>query len=324
MPISIDVAEHADSKWNTRLLESNIGTIYQTKEHGEYITTIGAKPLFLKFINSKDQIVGQLLINSYSRFMKNGIIKTIFKKIQSSKKMVYKWTYGPIIFDSDYLCDIYSELGNFLRSEKCNVSGSEHPMSSSCTSALKQHFKIKPWISFILDLHKTKDELYNNIEKHSGRKNIERSIKRGVIIEEINDKSLYEYVKLLNNERKSSERELVDNDQMFRWWNSFKSLGYSGFLAKKDNVAIGGLLFSFFNKYIIEGGVARSSEDYVNKLYSHDLIKWKIIEWGVQRKMNYYDLAGANPNPTSEKEKGILRYKRKWGGKKYDFNIIRS
>ena len=68
--------------------------------------------------------------------------------------------------------------------------------------------------------------------------------------------------------------------------------------------------------------MARSSEDYVKKLYSQDLIKWKIIEWGVQRKMNYYDLAGANPNPTSEKEKGILRYKRKWGGKRYDYNII--
>lgn len=321
MAISIDVAEDADSKWNTRLLESNLGTIYQTNEFGEYITTIGGKPIFLKFINSKGQIVGQLLINS-SKFKKNGTIKTIFKKILFSKKMVYKWTYGPIVLDSDYLCDIYSELGNFLRSERCNVSGSEHPMSSSCTSAIKQHFKIKPWISFLLDLHKTKDELYNNIDKHSGRKNIERSIKRDVIIEEITDKSLDEYIELINTERKSSGKELVDNDQLFRYWNSFKPIGYTGFLAKKNNVAIGGLFFSFFNNYIIEGGVARSSEDYVNKLYSQDLIKWKIIEWGVQRKMNYYDLAGANPNPTSEKEKGILRYKKKWGGKRYDYNII--
>ncbi len=45
MAISIDVAEDADSKWNTRLLESNLGTIYQTNEFGEYITTIGGKPI---------------------------------------------------------------------------------------------------------------------------------------------------------------------------------------------------------------------------------------------------------------------------------------
>ena len=38
--------------------------------------------------------------------------------------------------------------------------------------------------------------------------------------------------------------------------------------------------------------------------------------------MNYYDLAGANPNPLTEKEKGILRYKKKWGGKKHEYYIV--
>ena len=35
--------------------------------------------------------------------------------------------------------------------------------------------------------------------------------------------------------------------------------------------------------------------------------------------MRYYDLAGFNPNPISEKERGIEKFKRKWGGKKYDY-----
>jgi len=93
-------------------------------------------------------------------------------------------------------------------------------------------------------------------------------------------------------------------------------------LARKDGKPIGGLLFSFLNKYIIEAGVARSKYDSINKLYSQDLIKWKIVEWGIHNKMKYYDLAGVNPNPTSEKEKGILRYKKKWGGQRHEyFNI---
>ena len=28
--------------------------------------------------------------------------------------------------------------------------------------------------------------------------------------------------------------------------------------------------------------------DYTNKLYSQDLIKWKIIEWGITNKFHYY------------------------------------
>ena len=35
--------------------------------------------------------------------------------------------------------------------------------------------------------------------------------------------------------------------------------------------------------------------------------------------MKYYNLSGINPNPESKKEEGIFRYKKKWGGKQYNF-----
>ena len=128
----------------------------------------------------------------------------------------------------------------------------------------------------------------------------------------------------MNKERQSTGIEIADKEQMYTWWKTFRPIGLSGFLAKKDEKLIGGMMFSFFNKYIIEGLVVRTSEDYLQKLYSQDLIKWKIIEWGVEHKMNYYDLAGANPVPVSKKENGILRYKKKWGGTKYNYHLIRN
>ena len=48
-------------------------------------------------------------------------------------------------------------------------------------------------------------------------------------------------------------------------------------------------------------------------LFSQDLIKWKIIEWGIDNKMNFYDLAGHNPNPITPKEVGIKQFKKKMG-----------
>jgi len=83
-------------------------------------------------------------------------------------------------------------------------------------------------------------------------------------------------------------------------------------------------MFSTFNKLIIEGGVVRSVEDFKNKLYSQDLIKWKIIEWGVENNMKFYDLAGFNPHPQSKKEEGINRYKEKWGGEKRNYWLIKK
>ena len=209
---------------------------------------------------------------------------------------------------------------NYLKSQNCKVKGLGHPLLPHNTSFLEPKIKITNWITYLIDLNLPIDELYNKIEKHSGRKNIERSIRRGVEIDEITHKSLVEYVNLMNNGKNKEKK--MDLKSMQKTWDVLKPLGYSGFLARKDGIAVGGLMFSHLNGHIIEAGVARSEDDWKNKLYSQDLIKWKIIQWGVKNKMKYYNLAGANPNPKSPKEEGILRFKKKWGGEKYNYWIL--
>jgi len=105
-------------------------------------------------------------------------------------------------------------------------------------------------------------------------------------------------------------------------WDSLKNIGWIGFLAFKDEIPIGGLMISYFNKYLNEWGIARTKKDTQEKFYSQDLLKWKIIEWGINKNFRYFDLTGVNPNPLDEKELGIFRYKEKWGGKLFKFNKI--
>ena len=320
--ISVNIEEQPDSNWNRRLLESDMATIYQTKEWALIVSNLGRKPLFLSFLNDKNEIIGQNLVIISSRLNKKTLIKSILKKILSEKMLKYSWSYGPIIFNKNYNSEIYETLANFLISKKCKISGVEHPFSQGNILPFKKNIIVNKWSTFLIDLTKTKEELYNNIDKHSGQKNIERSKNRGVIIEEISEESLRDYVKLINDARMASGKETVDYDHVLFSWKLLKPLGYSGFLAKKEGKSIGGLLFSFLNGHIIEAGIARTIEDTENKLYSQDLIKWKIIEWGIDNHMKYYNLAGVNPQPKSKKEEGISRYKRKWGGKKYDYWII--
>jgi len=314
--ISIETSDFPDTNWNKRIINSKCGTIYQTHEWGDLLNSLGKTPLFIKFLNESGEISGQLLINTFSRFSKIGKIGRFLKKISLPKSIVFNWSRGPIVFDENYKSEIFQELSKFLLSQKCAVLGWTHPFSVIKSDVLK-NFDLKEWSTFLIDLKKSKNELYNAIDKHSGRKNIERSIKRHVEIEEIDEKNLVNYVDLINVEREKAGREKETYHNMLNVWKKLKPLGYSGFLAKKNNVPLGGLVFSYLNGYIIEAGVARSVEDTTNKLYSQDFIKWKIIEWGLENKMKYYDLAGVNPNPTSNKEKGILRFKQKWGGKQY-------
>jgi len=189
---------------------------------------------------------------------------------------------------------------------------------------LKNNFEISLWSTYLIDLTKPKDQLYNNIKKSNGRKNIERSIRKGVVVEEITTKTLPEYVDVLNKMYRESGREEVKLDIIMYWWTLFEPLGYSGLIAKKNETIIGGLLFSYFNNYLIEALVARSKKDSEEKLYAQDLIKWKIIEWANNKKLRYYDLAGFNPKPESPKEVGIMEFKKKWGGVKHDFWKIKK
>ena len=49
--ISVETSDIPDKKWNSRLLDTNLGTIYQSKEHANFAEKIEQDPLFLKFVN---------------------------------------------------------------------------------------------------------------------------------------------------------------------------------------------------------------------------------------------------------------------------------
>jgi len=322
--ISINVNDKPDANWNTRLVEAEIGTINQTKERGINFERNGQTPHFLHFLNGKGAIIGQLLYSTSSRLEKRGITNRFLKKVPGLEKTVYFWIYGPIIFVPELYSEIHSTFSKFLKSKNRKIFGTTNPLLFNDELILKKNYSVKEWSTYLIDLTKTNDELYHNIDKHSGRKNIERSIRRGITVEEINENSLKDYQMIRNEFKESMGDPKIDFQQSLAWWKLMKPLGYTGFLARKDGRPVGGLLFSFFNKVIVEAGVARSKEDFSENLYSQDLIKWKIIEWGVENNMKYYDLAGYNPHPINQKEEGIKRYKAKWGGKQRTYWIIKE
>jgi lipid II:glycine glycyltransferase (peptidoglycan interpeptide bridge formation enzyme) len=318
--ITIKESNQADEDWNTRLVQSKLATVYQSQEYAEHILHEGRKPHFLQFLDDKS-IKGQLLVQTTKRFRNNTIKSKILKNISAIKQVYCYWAYGPIIFDKKFSHEIYSTLGKFLKEKKFVASGWQNPL---CTNGIKDpddYFQLKPWSTFIIDLTQTKQKIFDSIDNHSGRKNIRRSLARGVIVEPIDDDNYRKYAELraLEQNLNLTSDELEDR---IEWWRSAKRLGYSGFLALKNKKPIGGILFSSFGKHILEVGVVRSREDTVNHFYSQDLLKWKIIEWGTENKMLYYNLAGFNPKPQSSKEEGIFRYKKKWGGQRYDFSRL--
>jgi len=314
MHFTVDLGKEEPSDWKKFLLKSEVGTIYHTAEYAEYAKKwAGMRPQFLRLLDSKGAIILQNLSFEYDRPMTK--IPSSFRRVVQKFSKMIRWNYGPVTESSDALMFFF----NYLKSTKGKMYGMTHPLMQ----LPEIDFIKEPWGTFLIDLHKSKDVLYENLERNSARKNIERSIERKVTIETMNESSLSEYYALLKDSKDPQQKKNYDTQEIYDQWNLLKKVGFTGFLARKDETPVGGLMFSYFNNYVNEWGVARSEIDTTEKLYAQDLIKWKIIEWGVDNKMNWYDLTGFNPNPTSKKEEGLLRYKKKWGGKQYGIWIIK-
>jgi len=322
MKLTIEENSSADSSWNKRLLSAQ-GTIFQTTEYLSFVKdALGWTPKFIKFIDSKGEIIGQVALAIKPRFQKSKI-KNILSKVPGSKSEVYKWVYGPVILKKGFNEQICFEFQNYLRSKKCRVNGSEFPLDSNSLNCFKQPFKLLNWATFLIDLSKDSDEIWKLIDKSSGRKNIKRSKERGVKIKKITEKTLPFYHKILEK-TKSDENQEVEFSTVKILWDKLHPIGLDGFLAFYEEEPIGGIVVSSFNNYINEWGVARTLLDRKKKLYSQDQLKWEIIEWGIKNKNSFYDLSGVNNNPKNEKEKGILRFKKKWGGKLFKYYRIIS
>jgi hypothetical protein len=319
--ISIESSVHPDPFWNKRLLESKTGTIFQTVENSEYQKIVlNWEHIFLKFLLPNGEIVGQLVLSKTPRQGK--VAKFKLGKIFFDENL-YRWAYGPVIFNYDHATDMMISLKNYLKINKFKAYGILHPLSSNYFKNLSNIFKVKKWSTFLIDLSLDFDTLNNNLDKHSARKNVDRSLKKNVIVKQITKSELLDYFNLLHHtkEKTGVTIEFFDTETM---WSKFDKLGFNIFLAYYEGKPVGGLGVSSFNNFINEWGVGRSEIDFSKKLYAQDLIKWKIIEWGKENKLNYFDLSGVNPIPSNSKEEGIFRYKKKWGGKQVDLLIIQT
>ncbi len=321
--ITTQINDKPDTNWDNRLKKSRLGTIYQSTELSNYQkASMGIEHEFLKFFDDSGKICAQILLSKNHLGGRIGKISKL-TKIPFMKNFIYRWAYGPVIFDDTKSDEIIQHFQQYLLSKKLKANGLFHPFTKINKKIILKQFLLDEWSTFLINLSDDLDDLWKKMEKKSARKNIERSKNRGVVVKEAGYEDLSDWFELVKNVRSRIDSSLTFAD-IESTWNTLRKLGFAVFLAYKNDIPIGGLGFSFFNSYVTEWGVGRSSLDYDEKLYSQDLIKWEIIRWSKKNNCKYLDLTGASPNPQNEKESGILRYKKKWGGKQIPLYILKT
>lgn len=240
------------------------------------------------------------------------------------------WLYGPIFLPQETACcskvEIVKALIQFAQTQGINrIEPVYLPyalMTEAEISELRHdNIVANEHATYIIDLRgKTEKDLWNTFER-SVRKNCNKCERLGVTVKRLVSPMEVEasYIPILRANRERMGFGMPPAYPNAIMWEALRSHSalLEVFMAYQGVEPLAGLGIIGRRGFINEMAVAQSNHCFEEKIPAHDLIKWEIIQWCLRRGVQQYDLTGVNPNPKSEKEKGIHRYKKKFGGNYY-------
>jgi lipid II:glycine glycyltransferase (peptidoglycan interpeptide bridge formation enzyme) len=283
------------------------GNIFQTPQMYEvYLETPNFEPVVVAAVR-ENQIVGILV----------GVIQKVLKGVLarfSSRSVIMG---GPLvgINESEVTEGILAKYDQIVK-RKAIFSEFRNLYD---TSGLKSSFHSVNYsyvkhLNILVDLQKSKDELWKDIEKRK-RNRIRKAYKVGTEVEvEDSDEALGRAYDILSHVYKRVKLPLPD--RVFFENLRKKLTGNSRlkvFVAKHEGKIIGCSFSLVFNSSIYDYYAGAYSNHY--EKCPNDLIPWEVFLWGKSKGYTTFDFGGAGKPDVSY---GVRNYKKKFGGEFVD------
>ncbi len=318
--VEVRASSKAFGGWNEFLSQNPFGTFFQTSFYADYAEkNAGLKPVFLR-AEENGKTAGQLLLLEGSKFhglLANSPLAEITTKIVRRLFPSFNWVYGPVAESDEAALAL---LKKAVEVSKGRIRAcSPHPLKGFENAFATAGFKQKKWATFIIDLTQSEGDLWKKID-YSARKLVNRTLEQVDVKQVETEAEFKAYHSVLNENRKRSKAQPYRySPLLWRIWRDTSSGAVFIAVEKNSGRVLAGLGISFFNGYLNEWGAGTSNYAIANHVYAQDAIKWTIIKWAKEKNFRFFDLSGVNPNPESEKEKGIHRFKAKWGGRLVEY-----
>ena len=175
-------------------------------------------------------------------------------------------------------------------------------------------YEYEGWNNILIDLSRPINEIRAKLSR--GRKSgINKAIKSGVILEEIEDIELIStFCGILNETYKIRKIPLEDISLLKAVFDVLVPQKKAKFLLLKyENRYIASLLVLLYKDIIYgwHGGSTQNEKDL--RLHANDLKIWNIIKWGHDNGFHVFDFGGAGLS--SETNPGWVNFKRGFGGR---------
>jgi serine/alanine adding enzyme len=176
-------------------------------------------------------------------------------------------------------------------------------------------FRYEDHLDYLIDLDKPIEEVWQGISK-SGRKAIRRAKRRGVVPEEVRDRSLIPlYYDLIRQTYAQAQMPLADISLYEAVFDILVPNGMAKMLlARVDGdyaaasleVPYKNVIYSWYSGY----------DPAFRKAYPNDALVWHILGWGIENGYRCFDFGGAG---RPGEEYGPRDFKAKFGGQLVNF-----
>ena len=283
------------------------GNIFQTPEMAEvYKQTKNYEPIILAVVDNMGEIFA---------ILQAVVIKEIGGRLGSvSNRSVIQG--GPLLIEDEntitavkILMDQYDKIAQNkalytqIRTmwDTSNISSFLNSMGYECEERL----------NFLIDLNRPEDEIWRDIHK-SRRKGINRAANKGIVIEEMQDKTLIPiFYGILKETYKNAGIPLADISLIQSAFELlFPKHMATFYLAKYGDGYVGARVVLNYNGLIYDW-YAGATSAYLS-FYINEALVWHILKEGANSNYHTFDFGGAGkPN----EEYGVREFKRRFGGK---------
>lgn len=332
----INILNPSDEKeWDRYILKSKYTRFLQSFCWAELVKiSYGFKPVFLA-VQDDGNPVAYFMFHEKFQYIRSDKIR--HRLLNHFGKFFTKYIDaidGPVILDSNkteaIIANILDWLDAYSRKNhipRINLTPFKYNESYADNPAIKGIFEsfgytTKRWATYLVDLTQDEESLWMYI-KHSARKSIKQAMKKNLVVKKTSNYKEYieKFILPYNKMEQEFDRaeiplSFVEKTKDF----DLKYKYYHYFYAEIDDKIVSVLGMQVYNGYATEIMSSASKYAYENKIYAQDLLHWEMFLEAKKVGCHTFDMASVNPNPIDAKEKGIRRFKEKWGGRYVEFN----
>ncbi|WP_269849866.1 lipid II:glycine glycyltransferase FemX [Methanosarcina horonobensis] len=295
-------------KWDEYVKNHPFGNIFQTTAmYGVYKNTKKYSPIKLCSVNEATGEIDGVLLGVTMREMTGILGKGILGEF-STRSII---SGGPLVSDNsiDTLSKMIFEHDKMVQKKSLYTEiWNLHEMKSLLDNV--KEYNYEDHLNFLINLEVSEEDLWRQIHK-SKRKTINRAIKAGVVIEEINHRKMIPtFYDLL---KETYKRVKVPLSDITLFESAFDQLVPKNmakfFLAKYDDTYIGCRAVLTYNNWIHDWYAG--ALDTALSLYPNDCLVWHVLKWGTEHNYKMFDFGGAGK---PDVEYGPREFKRRFGG----------